>query len=135
MDTHSPETRSKNMQAVKSKNTKPELAVRKALFSLGYRFRLHRRDLPGSPDIVFPGKRKVVFVHGCFWHGHNCKRGGAPKSREEFWNNKLERNRARDKRNREELAQMGWQIFTVWECQIKDLHGLLSRLQTFLDEE
>lgn len=135
MDTHSPETRSKNMQAVKSKNTKPELAVRKALFALGYRFRLHRRDLPGSPDIVFPGKRKVVFVHGCFWHGHNCRRGAAPNSREEFWNDKLKRNRARDKRNREELAQMGWRVFTVWECEIKDLPKLLSCLQTFLDEE
>lgn len=135
MDTHSPGTRRKNMQAVKSKNTKPELTVRKALFALGYRFRLHRRDLPGSPDIVFPSRKKVVFVHGCFWHGHDCKRGGTPKSRENFWNDKLEKNRLRDKRNSEELALLGWGACTVWECEIKDIEGLQRRLQAFLSED
>ncbi|MCE8036374.1 very short patch repair endonuclease [Halomonas sp. MCCC 1A11062] len=134
MDTRTPEQRRKIMQAVKSKNTGPELIVRRALFALGYRFRLHRRNLPGSPDIVFPGRKKVIFVHGCFWHGHDCKRGAAPKSREDFWNEKLQKNRQRDKRNREELARLGWRTYTVWECEIKDLEGLLERLRKFLTD-
>lgn len=135
MDRHTREQRRRNMQAVKSKNTWPELAVRKALFALGYRYRLHRRDLPGAPDIVFPGRKKVIFVHGCFWHGHNCRRGAAPKSRVEFWSDKLEKNRVRDRRNYEELARLGWRSSTVWECEISDLEGLQGRLKAFLDEE
>lgn len=132
MDTHNPEQRRRNMQAVKSKNTQPELTVRKALFALGYRFRLHRRDLPGTPDIVFPARKKVIFVHGCFWHGHDCKRGRAPKSREDFWGKKLEKNRLRDKRNRTELECLGWSACIVWECEIRNIEMLLKRLQTFL---
>jgi len=133
MDTHTTAQRRKNMQAVKSKNTKPELAVRRALFARGYRFRLHRRDLPGSPDIVFPGRKKAVLIHGCFWHGHDCPRGRAPKTRVDFWRDKIEKNRARDKRNHENLEQLGWSSLTVWECEIKDLESLLKRLSTFLN--
>lgn len=132
MDNRSPEQRKKNMQAVKSKNTAPELVVRRALFALGYRYRLHRRDLPGSPDIVFPERKKVVFVNGCFWHGHNCPRGRAPKSRKEFWYNKLEANRTRDACNIKELKKLGWRSFTVWQCQTTDLKKLLPVLVDFL---
>lgn len=135
MDTHTAAQRRKKMQAVKSKNTKPELAVRRALFACGYRFRLHRRDLPGSPDIVFPGRMKAVLIHGCFWHGHDCPRGRAPKTHVDFWCDKIEKHRARDKRNHDNLEQHGWSSFTVWECEIKDLENLLKRLSTFLNSD
>src|SRR5690606_27253748 len=103
----------------KSKDTAPELAVRKLVYSLGYRFRLHRRDLPGNPDLAFIGRRKVIFVHGCFWHGHSCSRGArSPKTNEEYWHSKVNRNRERDAKNLALLAMLGWGVYIIWECEI-----------------
>ena len=114
------EQRSRNMSAIKSKNTKPEIAVRKLLHSMGYRFRLHRKDLPGSPDIVLPKYKTVIFVHGCFWHRHeNCKYASTPKTRSEFWESKFEGNIKRDKINQTNLIKLGWKIIIVWECDLK----------------
>ena len=114
------EQRSRNMSAIKSKNTKPEIAVRKLLHSMGYRFRLHRKDLPGSPDIVLPKYKTVIFVHGCFWHRHNnCKYATTPKTRKEFWENKFEENVKRDNLNQANLTLKGWKIIILWECQLK----------------
>lgn len=135
MDTQTTAQRRRNMQAVKSKNTKPELVVRRALFARGYRFRLHRRDLPGSPDIVFLGRKKAIFVHGCFWHGHDCPRGKAPKTRIDFWHDKIGKNRSRDKRNYENLEQLGWSSMTVWECETQDIEILLKRISMFLEDQ
>ena len=121
------EQRSRNMSAIKSKNTKPEIAVRKVLHSMGYRFRLHRKDLPGSPDIVLPKYKTVIFVHGCFWHRHqNCKYASTPKTRQEFWNKKFNENINRDKINQENLSSKGWKIIIVWECEIKDKNLLIK---------
>lgn len=131
-DTRTPEQRRRIMQSVKTKDTGPEQVVRKALFAAGYRFRLHRRDLPGSPDIVFPARKKVVFVHGCFWHGHDCPKGRASKSRVEYWGPKLEANKARDRRNIAELQDLGWESLVVWQCELKDPDALMTRLGTFL---
>ena len=123
------EQRSRNMSAIKSKNTKPEIAVRKLLHSMGYRFRLHRKDLPGSPDIVLPKYKTVIFVHGCFWHRHeNCKYASTPKIRQEFWEAKFRENINRDKLNQENLSSKGWKIIIVWECEIKDTDFDLNRL-------
>ena len=123
------EQRSRNMSAIKSKNTKPEIAVRKLLHSMGYRFRLHRKDLPGSPDIVLPKYKTVIFVHGCFWHRHkNCKYASNPKTRQEFWEAKFRENINRDKLNQENLSSKGWKIIIVWECEIKDKDFDLNRL-------
>jgi len=123
------EQRSKNMAAIKSKNTKPEIKVRKVLHSMGYRFRLHSKDLPGSPDIVLPKYKTVIFVHGCFWHRHeNCKYASTPKTRQEFWNKKFNENINRDKLNQENLSSKGWKIIIVWECEIKDKDFDLNRL-------
>ena len=115
------EQRSKNMAAIKSKNTKPEIKVRKVLHSMGYRFRLHSKNLPGSPDIVLPKYKTVIFVHGCFWHRHqNCKYASTPKTRQEFWNKKFNENINRDKINQENLSSKGWKIIIIWECEIKN---------------
>ena len=123
------EKRSRNMSAIRSKNTKPEIAVRKLLHSMGYRFRLHRKDLPGSPDIVLPKYKTVIFVHGCFWHRHkNCKYASTPKTRQEFWEAKFRENINRDKLNQENLSSKGWKIIIVWECEIKDKDFDLNRL-------
>ena len=123
------EQRSRNMSAIKSKNTKPEIAVRKVLHSMGYRFRLHGKDLPGSPDIVLPKYKTVIFVHGCFWHRHeNCKYTSTPKTRQEFWEAKFRENINRDKLNQENLSSKGWKIIIVWECEIKDKDFDLNRL-------
>ena len=123
------EQRSRNMSAIKSKNTKPEIKVRKVLHSMGYRFRLHSKDLPGSPDIVLPKYKTVIFVHGCFWHRHeNCKYASTPKTRQEFWNKKFTENIKRDKLNQENLSSKGWKIIIVWECEIKDKDFDLNRL-------
>ena len=112
--------RSAVMRAVKSRDTKPEMQVRRAAHALGYRFRLHRKDLPGSPDLVFPSRNKVIFVHGCFWHGHDCSRGSRmPKTNAEYWLAKIARNVARDERVRGELAVRGWEALTIWECDLK----------------
>ncbi|MDW9896303.1 DNA mismatch endonuclease Vsr [Sinorhizobium meliloti] len=131
-DTRSAEQRRRIMQSVKTKNTGPERVVRKALFALGYRFRLHRKELPGSPDIVFPSRKKAIFIHGCFWHGHDCSKGRGSKSRTEYWGPKVETNRARDERNIRDLAERGWQTHVVWQCELKDMDDLLKRLGNFL---
>jgi DNA mismatch endonuclease (patch repair protein) len=125
--------RSALMARVRSKNTGPELTVRKLLFAAGYRYRLHVRSLPGSPDLVFPGRKKIIFVHGCFWHSHdNCKLAGIPKSRVAFWSEKLNGNKARDVLNIDALLQSGWQVHTVWQCELRDLAALEVGLKRFL---
>ena len=120
------------MARIGSKNTAPELVVRRLLHAMGYRFRLHRKDLPGTPDIVLPRFRKVILVHGCFWHAHGCKIGQPPKSRPEFWEPKLARNRARDEEKCAELHEAGWDVLTLWQCEIKDRTALAERLAAFL---
>lgn len=121
------------MRAVKSRDTKPEMLVRRAAHALGYRFRLHRKDLPGSPDLVFPARRKVIFVHGCFWHGHECARGARmPKTNADYWRAKIARNVARDARARSALDSLGWETLTIWECELKKDTRLAERLKSFL---
>jgi len=121
MDTLSPMSRSKIMASIRSKNTKPELAVRSALHRMGFRFRLHCREMPGNPDIVLPKYKAIVWVHGCFWHCHsNCQTGRRPKSNIDYWNPKISRNIERDKINRRKIARKGWRNFVIWECQILD---------------
>lgn len=120
------------MRAVGQKHTGPEMIVRRLLHAAGFRFRLHRRDLPGSPDLVFPRLGKVVFVHGCFWHGHDCQKGRLPKSRLDYWQPKIEANLARDARKEKELRALGWDVSTVWQCETKDAPELLARLRIFL---
>ena len=137
-DTLTSEQRSRRMALIRSKNTKPELAVRKCLRALGYRYRLHGAKLPGKPDIVLGKHQAVIFVHGCFWHRHtakSCKLARMPKSRLIFWTEKLEANRLRDKSNRGKLKKLGWQSLVVWECQIKDQDALSRRLKKFLANE
>jgi DNA mismatch endonuclease (patch repair protein) len=126
--------RSHNMARVKNKNTAPELMVRKMLHRLGFRFRLHRSNLPGNPDIVLPRHHKVVFVHGCFWHGHDCPRGKRPSTRQDFWNHKLEGNQRRDKANQDKLKELGWKILVVWECQIRHMDELEEYLLSFMKD-
>lgn len=122
------------MSAIRGKNTKPEMVVRSLAHRCGYRFRLHRKDLPGKPDLVFPGRRKIVFVHGCFWHQHpGCRFAARPKTRPEFWAAKLDGNRERDERQEAELRRLGWEVMLVWECEVRDLERLERRLRTFLD--
>lgn len=128
MDRLSPERRSWLMSRIKGANTKPEIAVRSLIHRLGYRFRLHRRDLPGSPDIVLPRHHMVVFVHGCFWHGHFCKRAKMPKSRVEYWKEKIKNNRLRDARDRRNLKKLGWRVIVVWECEVKNVERIRSRI-------
>jgi len=125
--------RSAVMRRVKGKDTTPELIVRRALTRLGARYRLHRKDLPGSPDVVLPGRRLALFVHGCFWHGHDCSRGArVPKANRDYWTAKVERNRARDARSRAALAAAGWRVETIWECDLKDAAALEARLRGLL---
>lgn len=126
-----PEERSRIMRAVKGTDTAPEITVRSLVHQMGYRFRLHRKDLPGKPDLVFPRLRKVVFVHGCFWHGHDCARGNrAPKSNAVYWRTKITRNSARDSANALALEAEGWRVAVIWECELKrpaQVRKLLSR--------
>ncbi len=126
--------RSANMRAIRSKDMKPELAVRSLAHALGYRFRLHRKDLPGKPDLVFPSRHKVIFVHGCFWHFHNCKIGHVPKSNVAYWAPKLQRNRVRDGKNLEALTAEGWRSLVIWECELSDTAAIKKRVARFLDE-
>ena len=127
--------RSKNMAAIKSKNTNPEIKVRKLLHSLGYRFRLHKKELPGSPDIVLKKYKTVVFVHGCFWHRHKeCKYASNPKTREEFWNKKFLSNIERDIKVPERIKAAGWKSIVVWECELKDIQKLKKRLIPLFDK-
>jgi DNA mismatch endonuclease (patch repair protein) len=128
-DTISPEQRSAVMRQVKSKNTKPEMRIRSLLHKRGFRFRLHRRDLPGVPDLVFPSRKAVIFIHGCFWHGHPCKRGQRPPATNaEYWRAKIARNEARDTVNLQKLADMGWKVIVVWECEMKQIDAVIDRL-------
>jgi DNA mismatch endonuclease, patch repair protein len=120
------------MAAIRSTDTKPEIQVRRICHRLGYRFRLHRGDLPGRPDLVFPKLRKVIDVRGCFWHAHTCLRGRRPTVRGRYWTPKLARTVARDRRNARKLLSMGWQVLVVWECQTRDVTRLVQRLMKFL---
>ena len=134
-DRVSAEKRSAIMRAIRSKGMKPEMTVRRLVHGMGYRYRLHRHDLPGRPDIVFPGRRKIIFMHGCFWHQHhdpNCKRAHTPRSNADYWEPKLERNRARDEEHRAKLREMGWDELVIWECELKDLDKLAARISRFL---
>ncbi len=132
-DTVPPETRSRIMARVKSKGMKPEMQVRRLLHGLGYRYRLHRADLPGRPDLVFPSRHKVVFVNGCFWHRHDgCPRVRIPATNREYWVAKLERNHTRDARNMVALREQGWDVLTVWECQLRDLPTATEQMIAFL---
>jgi DNA mismatch endonuclease (patch repair protein) len=115
------------MAAIKGSNTKPELAVRSALHRAGLRFRLHRKDLPGRPDIVLPKYKTVIFVHGCFWHRHGCANSVMPKTRREFWEEKLEGNRRRDSRQQEALRKAGWKVIIIWECAVRRDHETVVR--------
>jgi DNA mismatch endonuclease (patch repair protein) len=135
-DVYSSEKRSAVMRRVKGRDTRPELIVRRALTALGARYRLQRADLPGKPDIVMPGRRLALFVHGCFWHGHDCARGArVPKANRDYWVGKVARNRARDERSREALMALGWRVETIWECDLKDAGALGQRLQALLAAE
>ncbi len=124
--------RSYTMSRVRSVDTSPELVVRRLSYALGYRHRLHRRDLPGTPDLVFPSRRKVIFVHGCFWHGHGCSRDRTPATNRAYWNAKRRRNKARDHRDLAELCALGWKALLVWECELRDLVRLTRRIRRFL---
>lgn len=132
-DTLTPAERSERMARVKGKDTKPEMLVRRLLHRMGYRYRLHAKDLPGRPDVVFRGKKKAVFVHGCFWHRHpGCALARLPKSRLAFWKQKLEGNRQRDLRNQKALTAMGWDFIVIWECEVGNATALEQRLSKFL---
>ena len=124
--------RSLNMAAIRSKDTEPELVVRKIVYGLGYRYRLHWKKLPGKPDLVFPGKRKAIFVHGCFWHGHDCIRGRLPSTNLDFWERKIVKNKERDGRVRNQLNAQGWNVLTIWQCRLKDVSELKQTITRFL---
>lgn len=131
-DILTPEARSKLMSKVSARNTGPEKKLRSLLHRAGFRFRLHAKRLPGKPDIVLPRYRTVIFVHGCFWHGHTCAKGtNRPKTRPEFWEKKINGNQERDGRNRQELENLGWRVLTVWECELKNQEELMTRLRKY----
>lgn len=141
-DVHSPEIRSYNMSRIRGKDTKPEITVRKFLHSKGFRFRLHKKDLPGKPDIVLSKYKTVIFIHGCFWHGHkNCKYFVVPKTRTKWWLNKIERNKQLDSENLLKLKGAGWKVFTIFECKLKPnlraktLENLVKRLKTISEQK
>ena len=134
-DTLTSKERSERMSRVRSADTIPEMFVRRLVHGMGYRYRLHRRDLPGTPDLVFPSKRRVIFVHGCFWHRHpdsGCALARLPKSRLDFWKPKLEGNRERDVKNQRGLRDLGWNVLVIWECQLRDVGMLRARIEEFL---
>lgn len=133
-DTLSPEQRSARMTLIRGKNTRPEMIVRRLVFQLGYRYRLHVAKLPGRPDLVFFARRRIILVHGCFWHRHSCSLGRLPKSRQEFWIPKLERNRTRDAEQLAQLQDSGWQVLVVWECELRNLDDLTKRIIEFLGQ-
>jgi len=123
------------MRAVKATDTGPEMIVRRLLHKLGYRYRLHRKDLPGKPDIVFPGRKAIIFVHGCFWHGHDCKRGArTPKTNTKYWTNKIRRNVERGIQAIEDLEADSWRVLVVWECELRERDDLQKRLLSFLGD-
>lgn len=133
LDPLSPTERSKRMSLIKNKDTKPEMVVRRLTHSMGYRYRLHKKDLPGCPDLAFTGRRKVIFVHGCFWHRHpGCKNDRPPKTRADFWLPKLKSNRMRDLKNQNKLRETGWNILVVWECELNNTEVLADKITNFL---
>jgi DNA mismatch endonuclease (patch repair protein) len=132
-DVHTPEQRSFNMSRIKNRDTKPEMRVRAIVHGMGYRYRLHRKDLPGRPDLVFPSRKKVIFVHGCFFHMHDCRYGQVvPRTNAEFWAKKRRSNVERDSRNIAELEAKGWQVCTVWECETRNPESLPEKIDQFL---
>jgi DNA mismatch endonuclease (patch repair protein) len=134
VNAETPAQRSATMRAVKSRDTTPELAVRALLRRFAPGYRLHRKDAPGNPDIAYVGKKRAIFVHGCFWHGHDCARGARmPKANADYWRAKIARNRARDEANAQKLAAQGWAALVVWECELKDLAALEPRLRDFVE--
>lgn len=134
-DVFTPEKRSAVMRRVKARDTSPEMKARKLLTRLGARYRLHRKDLPGNPDIVMPGRKLAIFVHGCFWHGHDCQRGSrVPKQNRDYWLAKVGRNVARDAASHAALIEAGWRVETIWECDMKDETVLLGRLAYLLED-
>jgi len=133
MDHVNSNRRSEIMRKIHGKNTAPELQVRKLVFSLGYRYRLHNKLLPGTPDLVFAGKKKIIFVHGCFWHLHpNCPKARIPKSRIEYWEPKLEENRKRDEKALAQLDALGWKVLVIWQCELRNLEHLEKKIVEFL---
>lgn len=135
-DTLSPRERSERMGRIRSKDTRPELAVRRLVHKLGYRYRLHKKDLPGTPDLAFPARHMVIFVHGCFWHRHSdpdCALARLPKSKLDFWRTKLEHNRERDQVNYTKLREIGWNYLVIWECQLRDMNCVAAKIKAFLD--
>jgi DNA mismatch endonuclease (patch repair protein) len=133
LDITSKAGRSENMRRIGSKDTTPELVVRRLVHSMGYRYRLYRPEIPGKPDMVFWGRRKAIFVHGCFWHQHNrCRRASTPKSHTEYWFPKLRGNKERDSRNLRKLEELGWDVLVVWECQLSNLRKVARRVRHFL---
>jgi DNA mismatch endonuclease (patch repair protein) len=135
-DSLNPSRRSENMRRIKAGDTKPEMAVRKLLHSLGYRYRLHAKELPGKPDVVFRSRKKVILVHGCFWHQcQTCREGRPPGTRTDYWIPKLTRNKERDISQAAQLARLGWKQFVVWECEIRNLEKLKERLLAFLNTD
>lgn len=133
-DTRSPAQRRRIMQSIGVKNTGPEWIVRRALHAMGYRYRLHRKDLPGTPDIAFMSRKKAIFVHGCFWHAHGCAKGKPPKSNQAYWDMKLAKNIERDFRNIHRLEALGWQILTIWQCETKEEQSMIAILRVFVDD-
>lgn len=137
MAPETPAQRSAQMSKVKSKDTKPEMWVRHLVHSMGYRYRLHRRDLPGTPDLVFPSRKKVILIHGCFWHRHpdsSCPLTRTPKSRKDFWLKKFKENLGRDLENENRLRALGWEQMVLWECQLKDVEKIKTRVEEFLSK-
>lgn len=135
-DVHTPEQRSFNMSRIRSRNTRPEMLVRSLVHSMGYRYRLHRKDLPGKPDLVFPSRKKIIFVHGCFFHMHACRYGNVtPKTNADFWQKKRLSNVERDRRSIAALEEAGWKVLTVWECETKDTERMAAVLEAFLSSE
>jgi len=135
MDNLSPEKRSEIMSRIRGKNTTPELIVRKLVYSMGYRYRLHYAKLPGKPDLVFLGRKKVIFVHGCFWHGHEgCPKGKLPNTRLDYWRPKLEENKKRDALKQNKLKELGWQILIIWQCELKYIDVLKLKISYFMQD-
>lgn len=129
----SPISRSENMRRIRSKNTIPELLIRRLIFKMGFRYRLHGKNLPGKPDLVFANRKKVIFVHGCFWHQHkNCIDSHIPKSNTEYWLSKLQRNKIRDKENQSKLKKLGWSFLILWECQLRHTGRLTEKIKKFM---
>ena len=133
-DRISPERRSENMRRIRSRDMKPEMTVRRLVHGMGYRYRLSKKTLPGKPDLVFGPRRAVIFVHGCFWHQHDCRDGRVPSSNSEYWSKKLARNIERDAQVQAELERLGWRVLTVWECETRDPAALEAQIRSFLEE-